>query len=531
MTKFLSSASAMTIALVLAGCATPVPQVLTSTDTPQGFAAPKAKDASIWPAAGWWTGFGSPEMTDFIASAQKDNLSIAQAYAAVLQARAQQGIAGAALFPTFSGDASATQSGSRQPIGILPTTTGTGTGTGGTTTTTTGTTAKHFVTENQFSLSLDATYQLDLFGKNQDTYRAASEALRSSRYAQEVVALTVTAQVAETYFDVLALRERVKIAQNNIDAANRILTIVKAKVQNGVSSNLDLAQQQAQLAGQEALIPALKEQEREAINSLAVLLGRAPEGFDVKAQDMSVIALPTVQPGLPSELLRRRPDVAEAEAALSAAHGNVDAARAAFFPTIGLSGQGGVQSSALGSLFSGGFFYSLAAQAIQTIFDGGLLASESDEAKAVQQEDIASYRSTVINAFADTERALGQVSSLAEQERLLTDEVANAAEAFRISELQYREGVADLLTVLQAQQTLFTAEDTLAQTKLARRQALVGLYQALGGGWSADDSKQTTIPPSILPATSPVPEGPAFPDLPAPTANAAPAAVAPTKKP
>jgi multidrug efflux system outer membrane protein len=208
----------------------------------------------------------------------------------------------------------------------------------------------------------------------------------------------------------------------------------------------------------------------------------------------------------------------------------VDAARAAFFPTIGLSGQGGVQSSALGSLFSGGFFYSLAAQAIQTIFDGGLLSSESDEAKAVQQEDIASYRSTVINAFADTERALGQVSSLAEQERLLTDEVANAAEAFRISELQYREGVADLLTVLQAQQTLFTAEDTLAQTKLARRQALVGLYQALGGGWSADDTKQTTIPPSILPATSPVPEGPAFPDLPAPTANAAPAALTPAKK-
>ncbi|HSZ74212.1 MAG TPA: efflux transporter outer membrane subunit [Rhizomicrobium sp.] len=527
MTKFLSSASAMTIALVLAGCATPVPQVLTPTDTPQGFAAPKAKDASIWPAAGWWTGFGSPEMTDFIASAQKDNLSIAQAYAAVLQARAEQGIARSALLPTITGDASAQQSGSRQSV-IVP---GTTTGTGTTTTTTTGTPAKHFITVGELGLSLDATYQLDLFGKNQDTYRAASEALRSSRYAQEVVALTVTAQVAETYFEVLALRERVKIAQDNIDAANRILTIVKAKVQNGVSSNLDLAQQQAQLAGQEALVPALKEQEREAINSLAVLLGRAPEGFDVKAQDMSIVSLPIVQPGLPSELLRRRPDVAEAEAALAAAHGNVDAARAAFFPSIGLSAQGGVQSSALGSLFSGGLFYALAAQAIQTIFDGGLLSSESDEAKAVQQEDIANYRSTVINAFADTERALGQVSSLAEQERLLTDEVSNAAEAFRISELQYREGVADLLTVLQAQQTLFTAEDTLAQTKLARRQALVGLYQALGGGWSADDTKQTTVPPSILPATSPVPEGPSYPDLLAPAAPAnAPPAPTPAKK-
>ena len=487
MTRFLGSASLAVLTLALAGCATAPPQALQPTDVPQGFEAPIAKDAPVWPSADWWTGFGSPEMTADITIAQKDNLSLTAAYAAVLQARAQTGIAGAALWPSISGDASAQRSGSKGGssvvVGVPPT--------------------NKFVSQDQFSLGLDASYQLDLFGKNRDTLKAAEETLRSSVYAQQTVALTVNATVANTYLSVLALRERVKIAQANIDAANRILTIVKAKVQNGVSSNLDLAQEQAQVAGQEAQIPALQEQEREAKNALAVLLGRVPEGFTVDAQNLDAITPPTVAPGMPSEILLRRPDVAQAEATLAAAHANVDAARAAFFPSIGLSGQGGVASSAIGSLFSGGFFYSLAAQALQTIFDGGLLSSESDAAKAVQQQDIANYRASVLNAFADVERALGTASSLAEQERLLNIEVQNAAEALRISELQYREGVADLLTVLQTQQTLFTAQDTLVQIKLARRQASVGLYQALGGGWSADAKDNTQKLPAsavVVPA-------------------------------
>ncbi|HEY5239168.1 MAG TPA: efflux transporter outer membrane subunit [Rhizomicrobium sp.] len=507
MTRFLSSSSILTLALVLAGCATPVPQVLKTTDLPQGFEAPVAKNAPVWPSADWWSGFGSPEMTGFIATAQKDNLTLAQAYAAVLQAQAEAGIARSALFPTLDANASAQRSGSKGGssviVGAPPT--------------------NKFVSEDQFSLGLAAAYQLDLFGKNRDTLAAADEALRSSTYAQEVVELTVNATVANTYLSVLALRERIKIAQDNLDAVNRILAIVKAKVQNGVSSNLDLAQEQAQAAAQEATIPALKEQEREAKNSLAVLLGRVPEGFTVDAQNLNAVGAPAVAPGLPSDLLLRRPDVAEAEALLASSHANVDAARAAFFPSIGLSAQGGVASSTLGKLFSGGFFYSLAAQALQTIFDGGLLSSESDEAKAVQLQDVANYRSVVISAFADVERALGESASFTEQEGLLADEVKNAAEAFRISELQYREGVADLLTVLQAQQTLFTAEDQLVQTKLARRQASVGLYQALGGGWSSDAKDNTQKFPASTVAV--MPEA-AIEPAPAPAPAATPATTA-----
>jgi NodT family efflux transporter outer membrane factor (OMF) lipoprotein len=224
-----------------------------------------------------------------------------------------------------------------------------------------------------------------------------------------------------------------------------------------------------------------------------VLLGRAPEGFDVKAETMADIKPPPVQPGMPSELLLRRPDVAEAEASLASAHGNVDAARAAFFPSIGLSGSGGFASSALGSLFNGTtLFYSIGASVLQTIFDGGLKASQSDLAKGQQLEAIATYRSSVLNAFTDVESSLGTVSALAEQEHYLTVEVDNAREALRISEIQYREGVADLLAVLQAQQTLFNAQDQLVQTRLARLQSNVSLYQSLGGGWTqtAEDNTQ-----------------------------------------
>ena len=190
-----------------------------------------------------------------------------------------------------------------------------------------------------------------------------------------MVGLTVESSVAQQYFTVLATRERIAIARQNIDAAKRILTVVQAKVTNGVSSNLDLAQQQSVVASQEARLPGLIEQEREARYALAILLGRAPEGFDVKAQNLDGIASPVVQPGLPSEVLLRRPDVAEAEANLFAAHANVDAARAAFFPAIGLTGSRQLCAQPpIGSLINpGNFAWSIGASLLQTIFDGGKL--------------------------------------------------------------------------------------------------------------------------------------------------------------
>jgi len=390
MKLLLRTTSVLAIAAAVAGCDTSIPQALTPKYVPSNFSAPTAPAAPVWPSADWWKGFGSDELNGLIATSQTENLDLAAATARVLQAEAQSEIAGSALFPTI--DLQGTAQRSRNGAGgILTNPQGQIVGTKASTT-------------NAFGLLLNATYELDIWGKARNNLRAADELVKASTYAQQVVALTVTSDVGTTYLDVLALRERLAIARQNVDAAKRILAIVQAKVANGVSSRLDLAQQQAQLASIEATIPALEEQEREARYALAILLGRLPEGFDVAAQNLDGILTPTVAPGLPSELLRRRPDISQAEANLASQHANVDAARAAFFPQISLTGSAGFESTSLSSLFTGpGFAWSIGANLLQTIFDGGLIEGQYDLTKAQQQELVATYRSTVLNAFSDVE--------------------------------------------------------------------------------------------------------------------------------
>ncbi len=460
--------------LAVAACSTDPPQALKPAEMPSAFTAPMTKSSQVWPTADWWTGFSSPELTQFEVTAQQENNDLAAAVARVVQARGNTGIAASALFPAVDLSASAQRSGSKTAATTV----------GGVTTPAT------TFTTNTFGVSLNASYELDFWGLAQDNLRAAQYNARSALYAQRVEALTVTSDVANTYLDVLALRDRIKIAKNNVEAAKRILAITQAKVTNGVSSNLDLAQQSAILAGVEATIPSLEEQEREARYALAVLIGRAPEGFDVKATTISGVSAPVVQPDMPASLLTRRPDIAAAEANLVSAHASVDAARAAFLPAISLTGSGGYSNPQIGSLFNPeSLVWSIGASLLQTVFDGGAKTSQFDVNKGREMELVADYRGTVFNALSDTESALGQVTSLANQETFNTEQVKQAAEAFRISELQYREGVADLLAVLQTQQTLFTAQDTLVQVKLARLQADVSLYRALGGGWSIDQDK------------------------------------------
>jgi outer membrane protein, multidrug efflux system len=470
-------------ALAAAGCTTPNPTPLNRPgDVPQAFTAPTVdKQAPVWPEANWWVNFKADELPALVDTAQKENLDLAAAAARVIEAEAQDGVAFSNLLPVVNLQGAANRDGSHSSSPSFTA------GPGGTVVETPGT--PFTTTSNSFSAGLAASYQADFWGLYRDRLYQARENLRAARYAETVVGLTTVSSVAQQYFTVLATRERITIARQNIDAAKRILVVVQAKVTNGVSSNLDLAQEQAVVATQEARLPALIEQEREARYALAILLGKAPEGLDVKAQNLDGIASPVVQGGLPSELLLRNPSVAEAEANLYAAHANVDAARAAFFPAIGLTGSGSYASSTLSNLINPSTFaWSIGASLVQTIFDGGAKKAQDDLAIAQQQEQIADYRKTVFTAFSDVESALGQVSSDSDQLVALTEEVRASAEAFRISELQYREGTIDILSLLTAQQTLFTAEDTLVQTKLARLEADVSLYIALGGGWSQAQS-------------------------------------------
>jgi len=487
MTFFLRVLSLSAATAALAACSTEPPQPIKPAEMPKSFSAPMTKADQVWPSPDWWTGFASDELTALETTAQTSNLDLAAAAARVEQARGQTGISAAALFPAVDLQASATRAGAKQSVVGVGGTGGSHVGGGSGPHATSGTIN---TVGNTFGVSLNASYELDFWGLARDNLRAAQNTARAALYAQRVVALTVTSDVADTYLDVLALRDRLAIARNNVDAAKRILTITEAKVTNGISSNLDLAQQRAIVAQVQSTVPSLEEQEREARYALAVLEGRAPEGFDVKAQTINGIVAPPVAPDMPSALLVRRPDIAAAEANLVSAHASLDAARAAFLPAIGLTAQGGYTNPQIGSLFNPeSLAWSIGAQLLQTIFDGGVKSSQTDIARARETELVADYRSTVFNALSDTESALGQVSSLAAQEGFVTEQVKNAAEAFRIAELQYREGVADLLSVLQTQQALFTAQDTLVQIKLARLQAGVSLYRALGGGWTIGQDK------------------------------------------
>jgi NodT family efflux transporter outer membrane factor (OMF) lipoprotein len=420
-------------------------------------------EPGVWPAADWWQGFGSPELDALVATAERNNNDIAAAAARILQADAQLRIAGAPLLPTLDAAASA----NRQKSASLRRVSTSG--------------SSAF---DSYSASLAASYEVDFWGKNGAALAAAQASALASRYDRETVALTVLSNVATTYFQVLEFRDRLTVARQNLANAESVLAVVEARVRNGAASALDLAQQRAAVAGQRAAIPPLEVQAQQAENALAILLGLPPEAAQVGPGTLGGLAVPAVAPGLPSELLVRRPDIQNAEAQLLAANADIKAARAAFFPAVQLTGQFGFESLALGSLFNAaGTFYSLAAGLTQPIFEGGRLSGQVDLAKGRYQELVAGYRTAVISAFSDVENALVATRLTADQLALQENAVTEARLAYELAQTRYREGAVDLLTVLDAQRTLFQAEDQLVQVRFARLQASVALYKALGGGW------------------------------------------------
>jgi outer membrane protein, multidrug efflux system len=334
------------------------------------------------------------------------------------------------------------------------------------------------------SSSLTASYEIDFWGKNRSALRAAEETAIASRYDREVVGLTTVVATANAYFQVLAAQDRLRVGRENIASATRVLNLIKERLAAGTASLLDTSQQEALLDTQRAAIPPLEQTLTQNRNALAVLIARPPESVRIRGGSLRSIATPRVTPGLPSELLAQRPDIREAEANLAAADANVINARAQMLPSITLTGEGGYQSAVLKTLLRPeSAFYTLTAGLTQPIFDGGRLQGNLDLQKGKQDELLQNYRKAVISAFSDVENALDGIRQTALRARLQREVVTSSRRAFDISEQRLRQGTIDLVTVLQTQQTLYQAEDALAQAQLAHVQAVVGLYQALGGGW------------------------------------------------
>ncbi|WP_187387707.1 efflux transporter outer membrane subunit [Bradyrhizobium sp.] len=416
------------------------------------------------PSLDWWRGFRSAELTQLVEEAQTVNLDIAAAVSRIVQADAQARQAGAALLPSLSGGGSETYS------------------------RTSGSSASGLSIGGRevvnYSASLSASYQLDFWGQNRDALQSAEETANANRFDRDVVALTTLAGVANAYFQVLASQDRLRTAQSNIASAQRILDAIRERRKAGTGTDLDVAQQESVVANQKALVPPLRQTLDQNVNALAVLVSRPPESVRVLGGTLNKIAIPRVTPGLPSELLTQRPDIRRQEAQLASATANIGNARAQFFPTIQLTGNGGYQSSALVSLFQPhAAFFQLVGSATQPIFDGGKILGNFEFAKARQDELLQTYRKTIIQSFADVDNALYSIKQTTIKLQLQRDVVTSSKRAFDLAEQQLRAGTADIVTVLNVQQTLFQAEDALWQAQLARLLAIVSLYQALGGGW------------------------------------------------
>jgi len=433
-------------------------------DIPQGYKAARLSKAEATPTLDWWRGFRSRELTDLMEEAQTVNLDIAAATARFIQADAQARMAGAALLPSLNGVGQETYS------------------------RTSGSSASGLTNGGRevvnYSASLSASYELDFWGKNRDATQAAEETAIANRFDRDVVALTTLTSVANAYLQVLASQDRIRTAEGNVASATRILNAIKDRLKAGTGTDLDVAQQESVLANQKAQIPPLRQTLALNINALATLVSRPPESVRVKGGSLDQMASPRVTPGLPSELLTQRPDIRRQEAQLASATANVGNARAQFFPSIQLTGQGGYQSSALVSLFQPhAAFFSMVGSLAQPIFDGGRILGNFEFTKARQDELLQIYRKTVVSAFADVDNALVSIKQTNEKLRLQREVVAASRRAFQLSEQQLRAGTADIVTVLNTQLTLFQAEDALWQAQLAKLLAIVSLYQALGGGW------------------------------------------------
>jgi len=485
------------IALGLAGCSLGPAYRRPVVALPAHFQATAASTQVAWPKAGWWRGFGSPDLDQLIAEAQTHNFDIAAAIARVEQANAAVEVTGAPLLPALNASSSGTydyagaQSSSSSSsklsrlFGLSSSSKSTNT--------------------HQYALGLDVSYELDFWGKNRAALQAAEASRLFSVFDQQVVALTVVTSVADTYFQALEDQDQLVIARRNLADAEDLLKVIRARLAAGTNTELDVAQQAALVAAEQATIPNLTSLLKQETIALGILVGRPPESIHIPVGSLTRLPMPRVAPGLPATLLMRRPDVAEAEANLVAENATLRSDRAALYPDLTLTGSGGLQSNALNMLINpGAEVASLAASVTQVIFDNGKLEGTVAEAKGRYRELLADYEKSVVQALSDVETALTQLRYTTEQEALQRQAVTQAQLAATVARAQLDAGTVDVTTVLTAEQTLLSDETTLSQIRLARFQALVALFKALGGGWTQPvPATATTLPPTLaaLPAS------------------------------
>ncbi|HEX4051056.1 MAG TPA: efflux transporter outer membrane subunit [Steroidobacteraceae bacterium] len=457
--RALVGTSGLALCLGLGACSVGPAYHRPAAPLPPAWQLSSAAQQAAWPTVDWWRGFGSSTLDDYVRQALAGSDDIAAAVARINEAEDQAQVAGAALYPSLSA-----QLGAEKTRQFTP--------------------PNKTATFGAYEPLLSASYELDFWGKNRAAHEAALLTAQASAYDRQTVVLTVLSGVATDYFQALEMRDRLGVATNDLANAQAILTGLETEERVGTANALDVAQQAAVVAVENATIPPLRQQLQQSMDALAILLGRAPETLQFQDAGLASITAPPVLEGLPSQLLGRRPDIAEAEAQLHAANANIVVARAAFFPSITLTGSGGYASSYLDRLITpSSTIYTLTGSIAQSIFQGGALRGQYHYSQARYAELLADYHKSVLSALGDVENALVAVQQTTDQQLRQQDAADKAQRAFDFAQQQMRAGVTNILTVLNTETTLFTAQDELVQVKFQHLQALVALYQALGGGW------------------------------------------------
>lgn len=444
--------------VLLPGCASsPHHSAVGLPDAPARWRHAVASDAPA-AATDWWGSFGSDELLELVRRADTQNLDLASAMARVRQAEANAVIARAGLLPGLNANAGIER---RDPED--------------------GSSSKR---ERSYSVALNASYEVDLWGGARAARDSARHAARASRFDRDTVRMTATADTASLWIQAVGLRERVGLSEKSAANAERVLAIVEARVAAGAATDLELSQQREFLAAQRRTTLALRQQADDALTALARLLGQPVAGLSLRTESLRPLRVPVPAPDLPSALLTRRPDIARAEAQLAAAEADLASARAAMFPRLSLTGGASADGGHLHTVLDNPV-YSVAAGLAAPIFNAGRLSAGRKLAQARREELLVAYRASILSAFADVETALNAVSSLEAQADQQMVQQRHAARAVSLAEVRYRAGADTLLTLLDAQRAFYAAEDAAVQLVQDRLLASVSLYRALGGGWTA----------------------------------------------
>ena len=339
-------------------------------------------------------------------------------------------------------------------------------------------------------MPLDLTYEVDVWGRVRRSYEAAKEEAQASVADYQTVLLTLTSDVAQNYFLLRSQDAEIALLKGTVQLRKEALDLVRYRFEGGVANQLELSQAETDLATTEAQAIALEQRRAQLEDALAVLLGKPASEFSMPREPLGVLP-PVIPAGLPSDLLERRPDVAQAERLMAASNARIGVAKAAFFPSIQLTGSAGFQSTDLASLFKWeNRMWAIGSGLFTPIFEGGRIRANYEASKAQYEQAVATYRQQVLVAFRDVEDALAGIRVLADQAQAQARAVTSARRTTELATLRYREGLSNYLEVVDAQRTQLDNERGAVQILGQRFASSVLLVKALGGGWTRGGSSQ-----------------------------------------